>query len=228
MEESIKIAIAGERQHNIFHQSVELALLESASALGIQVKFIWLNGSLLQDFRSAHPEILNGVWIVSGPHPNREALLDLVDYATEENVPLMAVSDGMQALLGHLLQLQDEDPLFDGWALLDTHHSIKLHVLPGTRPAAFYRKQQVYVQSRMNYLWEDDLLHLIDDKQLQIAAMDEEGRPSLLEHREMEFLMAATFEPQLNSSQGHPSFLVTAFLKAAIRNFLKKQSAVVK
>ncbi len=91
-----------------------------------------------------------------------------------------------------------------------------VQIAPGSRAAHAYGQAEVTERFQCNYGLNDRFRARLADGKLNITGADPQGEARIVELTGHPFYVATLFLPQLNSTEGKPHPLITAFLQAAM------------
>lgn len=225
------IAILGEYTPTFQpHVSTTAALEHSRSASGLDVDGVWvstdeIDENLFQRF--------SGIWVAPGsPYKNLEKTLWAICHARENGVPCFGTCGGFQHMIveyaRNVLHYRDaQHAEYDPYAstLFISHltcalagREMEIKFESGSLVAEIYGSTSATEEYYCNFGVDPAKVELLANSGLRVSGSDSEGEVRVIELPDHPFYVGTLFVPQTRSTQRRPHPLVTAFLKAAVRD----------
>lgn len=225
------IAILGEYTPTFQpHVSTTAALEHSRSASGLDVDGVWvstdeIDENLFQRF--------SGIWVAPGsPYKNLEKTLWAICHARENGVPCFGTCGGFQHMIveyaRNVLHYRDaQHAEYDPYAStlfisrLNCElagREMELRFESGSLVAEIYGSTSATEEYYCNFGVDPAKVELLANSGLRVSGSDSEGEVRVIELPDHPFYVGTLFVPQTRSTQRRPHPLVTAFLKAAVRD----------
>ena len=225
------IAILGEYTPTFQpHVSTSAAIDHSRSALGVEVDGIWISTdeideNLFQRF--------SGIWVAPGsPYKSMDKTLWAICHARENGVPCFGTCGGFQHMIveyaRNVLQYRDAqhaeyDPYASTLFISSLNcalagREMELKFEPGSIAAEIYGSTSATEEYYCNFGVDPGKVELLANSGLRVSGSDSEGEVRVIELPDHPFYLGTLFVPQTRSTQERPHPLVTAFLKAVLRN----------
>lgn len=224
-----KIALIGEYNPDFEAQASTGASIEhSCRHLGVQLDYVWLSTADITLEKLAQ---FDGLWIAPGsPYKNMLNTLCAIQYARENDVPLLGTCGGFQHivleialnLLGYT-QIAQEG--FDPYAndlfisALSCHlvgREMQLSFVEGSQVASYYgttsATEKYYCTFGVNPAYIDEL----KKAPINIVGSDAEGEVRVIELPQNRFFVATLFVPQMQSSVNKPHPLITKYIETVL------------
>jgi len=233
---SIRIGLVGDYDATVpAHQAIPIALRLSGEAVGADVAFDWV----------PTPEIVNasrvasfdGLWCVpASPYRNMEGALVAIRFAREHARPFLGTCGGFQhAILEYarnVLKWADAEHAETApdagraviallaCALVDATDTVEL--LPGTRIAAAYDREQATEGYRCRYGLNPSFQAALVSGPLRASAYDSAGEVRAVELDDHPFFVGTLFQPERAALKGELPPLAAAFVRASATHALRK------
>lgn len=203
------------------HESAEKALTELLDSLDFSLAYEWLPTEQVSD------ELLKKydcIWAGSGPYLHEEQALKAIQYARENNTPIIGTCSGFKYMVieyaKHVFNAEKPFDYIDRNQLCTTDY----------KDLAIELKENCSLVDVYNAISIAEISHCTFEiapaifektaKAFEFCGKAEDGRTVLIQLPEHPFYVASLFLPQLKSD----SKLITAWLKTALK--LKEDSLV--
>jgi CTP synthase (UTP-ammonia lyase) len=234
MSNLVRIALIGDYSPDIpAHVAIPRALELAASDLGCAFEMTWMRTDS-PDLRKKPLRTLDpydGIWCVPGsPYASMDGALHAIAFARQQSIPFLGTCGGSQHALieyaRNMLGMAEADhvesnptsrlPLIAplSCALVEVSDTIKL--IPGTRIAHLYGKDEIREQYRCSFGPSLQYQHLFDDGKMRIAGLDNDGQARAFELTTHPFYILTLFQPERSASTNVVHPLIRAFLQAML------------
>ncbi len=234
MSNSIRIALIGDyHPDTVAHAAIPCALELAANDLGCTFEITWI-GTDSPMLRIQPPHALDsydGIWCVPrSPYASMQGALHAITFARQQQIPFLGTCAGCQHALieyaRNVLGLAQADhvdsnpttelPLIAPLScqLVGASEAVKL--LPGTRLALFYGKDEVQEQYNCRFGPSLQYQHLFDDGRMRIAGLDKDGQARAFELTTHPFYLLTLFQPERSASTKNVHPLIRAFVQAML------------
>lgn len=226
----MKIGIIGDYHPQYpSHLATDEALLHSFGKLAVPMESEWIPTTSILERLEPITSAYSGYWVAPGSPDSVENVYRLIQYARENQIPLIGTCGGFQHLLVEyarnsllLTDAANEEYTPDGEHLLINKLTCSLVGQTGevtfeedSRLHRIYSNATALEQFRCNYGLNPEYQTLIDKSQLKIVASGPSGEPRAVELSGHPFYVGTLFVPQLTSSPETPHPLITAFVEQA-------------
>jgi CTP synthase (UTP-ammonia lyase) len=215
------------------HTATNDAIAHSADALGLAVEPRWIDTAEL-----ARPDGLksladcSGFWIGPGsPYKSLEGALSAIRRAREQEVPLLGTCGGFQHLIleyarnvlgfreaEHEESAPEASQLFiSRLACSLVGRTMSINLESGSMLARIYGRTSVQEEYLCNFGVNPDYVDTLRASGLQVVGSDAEGMVRAVELPGHPFFVGTLFLPQHRSTRSSPHPLVSAFIKACVR-----------
>ena len=225
----MKIGIVGEYNPEYPSQrATNDALMHSFKKLGVRIENEWVPTASIPEQMDKIKKTYNGFWIAPGSPESVNGVLLIIQYARENNIPLLGTCGGFQNILieyarnklmieeaGH----EEHDPNASKLVINKLTCSLvgqkgEVIIKSHSKVSGIYQKSNVTEQFRCNYGLNSEYQTQIDESGLRIVGEDTQGRPRIIEIPELNFFIGTLFVPQLSSTQENPHCLVNSFIES--------------
>lgn len=173
----------------------------------------------------------NGFLIApGGPFNNIENVVDTIQYARVNDVPCLGTCGGFQHImieyarnvLGYKNAHHEEyNPNSSELFITKLSCSLKwremeLNLVPGSKVASLYGKNQVNEKYYCNFGVNPDYLKIMKNGPINIVGSDREGEIRIVEYPDHVFFIGTLYVPQVLSTVSTPHPLITGFIEAII------------
>ena len=226
---TIRLSIIGDyNPKSETHVATNKAILHSKNLLQCDLDSFWID---THDITKDNFDQFNGFWIApGGPYNNMENVINVIQYARENNIPSLGTCGGFQHMLIEYARnilgfknAQHEEYNQNSSELFITKLScslkgreMELNLVPGSKTALLYGKDQVIEKYFCNFGVNPDYLSIIKNGPINIVGSDSEGVVRVLEYPNHDFFIGTLYVPQIRSTKSIPHPLVTGFIKAII------------
>jgi len=224
----MKIGIVGDYNPAYPSQkATQEALNHSAARLGAEVALEWIPSSGAAE----KCPLYDGLWIAPGVPESIDGVLDAIQYAREQRIPLLGTCSGFQYMVmeyaKNLLKLEDvgheERTPSAGNLLINKlecslagqRGAVRLH--KDSKVYGIYRSEETTEEFRCHYGLNAAYLPALVRAGLRISGTDEQGEPRVIEYPEHPFYIGTLYVPQLRSAPGFTHCLIDAFMDQASR-----------
>jgi CTP synthase (UTP-ammonia lyase) len=229
----LKVGIVGDFSPEYPSQiSTNNALLHSARKLGLSVEYEWIPTATISKLMDTIKETYQGFWIGPGFPDSMEGVLSIVQFARENNVPLLGTCGGFQYIImeyvrnkmmlenaGH----EERDPHSNQLIISKLACSLvgqkgEVIVKKSSRIFEIYQVENVIEQFRCNYGLSPEYEKQIHEAGLRIVGTDSKGNPRIIELPEHKFFIGTLFVPQLSSTSDSTHCIVDEFITIVFNN----------
>ena len=208
------------------HVATERALCHSIEKLNIRIEYDWIS---TDDLDSSLFETYQGIWIGPGsPYKNMPKTVSAIQYARENNIPLLGTCGGFQHVILEMAQNvlgfkdanhAEYDPYGSKLFISELACSLagremRLSLIKASKVAGFYGTTEVIEKYYCNFGVNPDYIEEIKTAPINIVGSDSEGEIRVVEIPENRFFVATLFVPQARSTQDKPHPLVNSFVEA--------------
>jgi len=227
---TLKLAIIGDyNPKSETHVATNKAILHSKDLLQCDLNFSWKDS---QDITMNDISQFDGFLIApGGPFKNMENIIYSIQFARENSLPCLGTCGGFQHIMleyaRNILGLksaqhEEYDPNSSELFITQLSCSLKgremeLELVPGSKVASIYGKNQVIEKYYCNFGVNPDYLHSIKKGPINIVGSDREGEIRIVEYPDHAFFIGTLFVPQVQSTISSPHPLITGFLNAMIK-----------
>lgn len=230
-----KLAIIGDfRKENATHTATNDAVRHSLDKLQATLDAEWVETATISGRMQEVCRGYTGYLIAPGsPYADMGAVLEVIRYARENNLPVLGTCGGFQHLIiefaRNMLKITDaEHAETNPYASRLVIHPLTCSLMGQTLTVHIRDKSSlaftcVNADSMTenyycNFGLNPDYQQAIDNAGLRVVAVDESGEARIVELEGHPFYMGTLFVPQARSTPGAPHPLVTGFLKAVLTN----------
>lgn len=207
------------------------AILHSSSKLGISFEYEWIPTATISKQMNAIKETYQGFWIGPGYPDSVEGVLTIIQFARENNVPLLGTCGGFQYIIleyaknrmlleneGH----EERDPhtlqlIISKLACSLVGQKGNVIVNKNSRLFDIYQVENTNEQFRCNYGISPEYEQQIHEAGLRIVGTDSVGNPRAIEITEHKFFIGTLFVPQLSSTPDSTHCIVDTFLTSILK-----------
>lgn len=227
----VTIALVGDYNPNVTaHQAIPKALELAAENLGLTVTFDWVATSDIDCPDAQTLDGYNGIWCVpASPYQSFDGALAAIRRARENRIAFLGTCGGYQhAILEYarnVLGLADAanaeiDPNASlpliaplSCALIDQDGGINLAENSVIRKVC--GTAHLTETYRCSFGFNPEYAHVLDGRDLQIVASDQDRDPRAVELRGHPFFIGTAFQPERAALRGEDHPLINAFVRAA-------------
>jgi len=236
------IAIIGDlNPANRSHLATNEAIRHSSAALDSKVESRWISTPEL-----AEPGGLDrltgvsGLWIApASPYKSMEGAMLAIRMARDRGIPLLGTCGGFQHIILEyarnvlgIADAQHEETEPNGSRLVISRLSCSLvgrtmaiRLQPRSLVARAYERTTVQEMYYCNFGVNPDYVGTLRSGRLRIVGSDDEGVVRAVELEAHSFFVGTLFLPQLGSTPAEPHPLVSAFLRACLRECVSRKTA---
>jgi CTP synthase (UTP-ammonia lyase) len=227
-----KIGIIGDFNPAYYtHLAINDSINHISEVIDKEFSWNWIHTSILKESFSDLIACYRGIWMASGtPYANMKGALKVLEYARENDIPLLAICGGFQHMIieyaRNVLEIKNaeheesspgaENPIIKSLqcSLVDqseeltiidkdsiTYRSIRKDKFTGSYHCSF----------GVNPLYKG----IIDDGGLKVVVENDNGEVRGCELKGKRFYVGSLFQPQLHSIKGNPNPLLLSFFKFA-------------
>lgn len=207
------------------------AILHSSSKLGISFEYGWIRTATISKQMNAIKETYQGFWIGPGYPDSVEGVLTIIQFARENNLPLLGTCGGFQYIIleyaknkmllenaGH----EERDPhtlqlIISKLACSLVGQKGNVIVNKNSRLFDIYQVENTNEQFRCNYGLSPEYEQQIHEAGLRIVGTDSVGNPRAIEITEHKFFIGTLFVPQLSSTPDSTHCIVDTFLTSILK-----------
>ena len=212
------------------HQATIAACTHSAMALREHVAPTWISTA---DLTVERLRDFSALWIAPGsPYRSLSNTLAAIRYARERGIPCLGTCGGFQHMIleyaRHVLGFVDAqhaeyDPYASELFVTEIECSLVGRELvvalqPESRVAGIYGTLEAREQYYCNFGVNPEKVAALQRGELRVTGADAEGDVRVVELADHPFYIGTLFVPQLRSRPERPHPLITAFVRAAVRN----------
>ncbi len=224
-----KIALVGDYQESITaHQAIPGALQLAADQLSTRVEHTWLDST---DVNVQSLKDYSGLWCIPGsPYANTENVLQVINYARENDLPFLGTCGGYQHAALEFVRNQlgyaeaDNTEVNPGAAmpLISTlvcklyDEKAAINLLKNSVVEKYYGTTDIEEEYFCGFGVNRNYLNLFENTDMTFSGFDADGDPRTLEIRKNRFFIGTAFQPERSSLTAVVHPLVTAFLSATL------------
>ena len=228
---TMKLSIIGDfNPHSETHMATNESIEHSKNLLKCDLDSYWIN---TQDITEDIFDQFDGFLIAPGsPYKNMENVIDAIYYAREKNIPCLGTCSGFQHMIieyarnilgfknaHHEEYHQDSSDLFITKLSCSLKgRNMELNLVPGSKVASLYGKNQVIERYYCNYGVNHDYLQMLKSGPINIVGSDCEGEIRVLEYPDHIFFVGTLYVPQVQSTHSTPHPLITGFIGTIINS----------
>ncbi|UKS29695.1 hypothetical protein LOZ80_12490 [Paenibacillus sp. HWE-109] len=227
----MKIGIVGDFRPEYPSQiATNDALLHSFRKLGVFIEYEWIPTAAIIKQLDTIKETFQGFWIGPGFPDSVDGVLSIIQYARENNIPLLGTCAGFQYIImeyarnkmmlenaGH----EERDPHANQVVISKLACSLvgqkgEVIVKKPSRIYDIYQVENVIEQFRCNYGLSSEYEKQIHEAGLRIVGTDYIGNPRIIELLEHKFFIGTLFVPQLSSTSNSTHCIVDSFISTVL------------
>ena len=232
----MKLGIVGDYNPEYLSQlATSNALMHSSKNLGTRIEHEWIPTATVHEQIDTIKKTYQGFWIAPGSPNSVDGVLSIIEYARENNMPLLGTCGGFQYIImeyarnklmmekaGH----EEQDPHSTQLIISKLTCSLvgqegEIILKNPSRVFEIYQKTNIVEQFRCNYGLSPDYEAQINEAGLRIVGTDSMGRPRIIELPEHKFFVGTLFVPQLNSTLETPHCIVDSLIDLVISSGLE-------
>jgi len=233
-----KLAILGEfNPVSETHAATNTAIEHSKKLLEIDLDVSWISTDDISEDLLRH---FHGFLVAPGsPYKNMEKILFAIEYARENNVPMLGTCGGFQHMmieyarnvLGYKdAQHAEYDPYASELFISESACSLKgkemrLDLTTNSAVASLYGKLQIKEKYYCNFGVNPEYIDLIQNGPINIVGSDNEGEIRIIEYTGHPFFIGTLFVPQTSSTEKNPHPIVTGFLQVIMKIDIAEQTS---
>nr|WP_181909524.1 hypothetical protein [Paenibacillus taihuensis] len=202
----------------------------SIASSGAQIEYEWIPTAAITEQLAAITDTYRGFWIAPGVLESISGVLQIIQYARENNVPLIGTCGGFQTIMleyaQNKLMLEEADhEEFNPDATTLVINKLTCSLLgqqgevfiksPSLVSGIYDHAASTVEQFRCSYGLNPEYEAAIHHSGLKIVGADAEGKPRIAELSGHRFFIGTLFVPQLSSTPEKPHCLVNAFVEQA-------------
>jgi len=210
------------------HIATTNALAHTGNALNVTINYNWISTN---DLNEAIYSQYDGWWIAPGsPYKNMTKLLWAIQYARENNFPLLGSCGGFQHMIieyaRNVLGIkeanhQEYDPYASNVFISKLTCSLvgrtmNLSLTPNSKVASYYGCLTASEQYYCDFGVNPEYIDIIQSGPMLISGSDNEGEVRIIEHPKHPFFISTLFVPQFNSTMAKPHPLINAFIESTL------------
>lgn len=228
----MKIGIVGDFSPEYPSQiATNNALMHSSSKLGISIEYEWIpTATISQQINTIKTSYL-GYWIGPGYPDSVDGVLKIIQFARENNIPLLGTCGGFQYIImeyaknklmlenaGH----EERDPHASKMIISKLACSLvgqtgEVIINKPSNIFDIYQEEKINEQFRCNYGLNPEYEKLIHEAGLRIVGTDSENNPRAIEIPEHKFFIGTLFVPQLSSTVDSPHCIIDTFITTVLK-----------
>lgn len=202
------------------------ALMHSSIKLGVSVEYEWIPTSTIRKQMNTITETYQGFWIGPGYPDSVDGVLQIIQFARENNIPLLGTCGGFQYIImefaknkmllesaGH----EEREPhasqlIINKLACSLVGQKGEVIINKPSRIFDIYQMENINEQFRCNYGLSPEYEQQIQEAGLRIVGTDSVGNPRAIEIPEHKFFIGTLFVPQLSSTADSTHCIVDSFI----------------
>ena len=202
------------------------ALMHSSRKQGVSVEYRVIPTATISKQMDTIKETYQGFWIGPGFPDSIDGVLSIIEFARENNVPLLGTCGGFQYIImeyarnkmmlenaGH----EERDPHSNQLIISKLSCSLvgqkgEVIIKKSSRIFEIYQEENVIEEFRCNYGLSPEYEKQIHEAGLRIVGTDSMGNPRIIELPEHKFFIGTLFVPQLSSSSDSTHCIVDEFI----------------
>ncbi|MBD0383724.1 CTP synthase C-terminal region-related (seleno)protein [Paenibacillus sedimenti] len=206
------------------------ALMHSSRKLGIFIEYEWIPTTTVIKQLDTIKETYQGFWIGPGFPDSVDGVLSIIQFARENNIPLLGTCGGFQYIImeyarnkmmlenaGH----EERDPHANQLIISKLACSLvgqkgEVIVKKPSRIFDIYQVENVIEQFRCNYGLSAEYEKQIHEAGLRIVGTDSIGNPRIIELPKHKFFIGTLFVPQLSSTSNSTHCVVDSFITTVL------------
>lgn len=206
------------------------AFMHSSAKLGVSVEYEWIPTATISKQIDIIKRDYQGFWIGPGYPDSIDGVISIIQFARENNVPLLGTCGGFQYILmeyaKNKLMLEnaaheERDPHSNqliisklACSLVGQKGEVKINKF--SRIFEIYQAENVIEQFRCNYGLSPEYEKQIHEDGLRIVGTDSNGNPRIVELPEHKFFIGTLFVPQLSSTPDSSHCIVDSFITTVL------------
>lgn len=229
----MKIGIVGDFSPEYPSQiATNNALFHSSIKLGVSAVNEWIPTATISKQMDNIKETYQGFWIGPGLPDSIDGVLSIIQFARENNVPLLGTCGGFQYIImeyarnkvmlknaGH----EERDPHSTQLVISKLACSLvgqkgEVIIKKPSRIFEIYQAENVIEQFRCSYGLSSEYEKQIHEAGLRIVGTDSTGNPRIIEIPEHKFFIGTLFVPQLSSTSETTHCIVDSFINTVFNN----------
>jgi CTP synthase (UTP-ammonia lyase) len=223
----LKVGIVGDFSPEYPSQiATNNALMHSSGKLGVSVEYEWIPTATISKQIDTIKETYQGFWIGPGVPDSIDGVLSIIQFARENNVPLLGTCGGFQYIImeyarnkmmlenaGH----EERDPHSTQLVISKLACSLvgqkgEVIVKKPSKISEIYQVESVIEQFKCNYGLSPEYEKQIHEAGLRIVGTDSIGNPRIVEIPEHKLFIGTLFVPQLSSTSDFTHCIVDSFI----------------
>jgi len=226
----MRIGIIGEFNPNYYtHLALNEAFIHSAEFLKSRFELQWISTATIAEFFEREIHTLDGLLMAMGtPYCNMDAALKVIEYARENNIPLMAICGGFQHVLIeyarnvkgiHDAEHEETSPnaankIINALSCSLVGEKENLNVIDdNSLTAKILDEKEFEGKYHCSYGLNKNYEKILFDENLFPTVINAENEIRAIELKNHKFFIGTLFQHQLYSTPENPSKLLNAFVK---------------
>jgi CTP synthase (UTP-ammonia lyase) len=229
----IKIGIIGDFNPAYYtHLAINDSIAHISAVIDKEFSCDWIHTSVLkEDFMDLIARY-DGIWMASGtPYANMNGALEVIKYAREIDIPLLAICGGFQHMIieyaRNVLAIKNaeheetapgaENLIIKSLPCSLIGQSEELSIID--KDSITYRsigKDKFTGNYHCRFGLNPEYKGIIDNGGLKVVVENANGEVRGCELKKNRFFVGSLFQPQLHSTKENPNLLLLAFFKSAI------------
>jgi len=233
MEQCIDIAIVGDYNFGyVHHRALNRALNDVDTNTDLRLNHYWFpTKEILPDYRKTFKKF-DGIWIAPGPHRNPLNIVKIIEFARENDIPILASDLGFKIMILEFLENLISNPTASGGASLITEgldqemefiqQTVSLR--KGSQIHKIYKRDWIKEYCGSEFSISDILKETLQKNNFLITGYNENLEPAVIELAGHPFFIGAIFLPQLTSNEAILNPLIVEFLFKSYEKSQQPQS----
>ena len=228
-----KIGIIGDFNPTYYtHLAINDSISHVSEDIDENFSYDWIHTSILKDNFKEVIRQYKGIWMASGtPYTNALGALEVIKYAREYDIPLLAICGGFQYMIieyaRNVLGIKNAEHE-------ETSPSAETLIIKSLSCSLVGQSEELTITDKdsitYNSIKKDNFTgsyhcsfglnpeykKIIDDSRLKIVVVNGSGEVRGCELKNLKFFVGSLFQPQLHSTKGNPNPLLLSFFKSMI------------
>jgi CTP synthase (UTP-ammonia lyase) len=227
----MKVGIVGDFSSEYPSQvATNNALTHSFRKFGLPVEYEWIPTATIDNEIDIITETYEGFWIGPGFPDSIDGVLSIIQFARENNIPLLGTCGGFQYIImeyaRNKMMLEDtgheeRDPHSNQLIISKLACSLvgqkgEVIVKKSSRIFEIYQAENITEQFRCNYGLSPEYEQQIHKSGLRIVGTDLIGNARIIELPDHKFFIGTLFVPQLSSTAQYTHCIVDSFINSLL------------
>jgi len=233
MEHCIDIAIVGDYNFSyVHHLALNRALNDVDKNTDLRLNHYWFpTKEILPDYRKTFKKF-DGIWIAPGPYQSPLNIVKIIEFARENNVPILASDLGFKIMILEFLENLISNPAASGRTSIITEDEEQemeftqktVSLRSGSQIHKIYKRDWIKEYCGSEFSISDILRETLEKNNFLITGYSENLEPAAIELASHPFFIGTIFLPQITSNEAILNPLIVEFLFKSYEKNQQQQS----